>query len=80
MPARSEGLGDEAIGREKALSVPRRFKPLHALLALTGGLVEVLRTIIEIVMLAMCDSRENLALGRSRTLQLVGNNHARYVA
>ena len=53
MPARTEVLGDETIGREKALSVTRRFKPLHASLALTGGLVRVLCTIIEIPMLSM---------------------------
>ena len=58
MLARTEVLGDGTIGREKALSVPRRFKPLHASLSLTGGLVGVLRTIIEIAMLAMFHPRK----------------------
>ncbi len=72
-------LGDRAIGREKALGVARGLKALHVSFALTGGLMRVLRAIIEIPMLAMLDSRENLSLGRSVAFQFVSDNHTRHV-
>ena len=52
---------------------------LHAPLSLAGRLVGVLRTIIEISVLAMFYPRENLSLGGSITLQFVGDDHARYI-
>jgi hypothetical protein len=79
MPARTEVLGDGTIGREKALSVPRRFKPLHTSLSLAGGLVGVLCTIIEIAVLAMFHPGKQLALSRSVALQLIGDNHTQHV-
>jgi hypothetical protein len=55
MPSRSEVLGYRTIGGEEALRVPR-VKPLHASLSLTGGLVRVLRAVVEIAVLAMFHS------------------------
>ena len=52
MPAWTEVLGDRAIGGEEPLCMPWRLKPLHAPLALPGGLVGVLCAIIQIPMLA----------------------------
>jgi len=52
MPAEPEVLRDRNIGRKKTLRLPRRLEPLHALLALTGGLVRVLCTVIEVAMLS----------------------------
>ena len=79
MPTWTEVLGDGANGREKPLGVARGLKPVHAPLALTGGLVRVLRTIIEIPMLAMFHSWEQLSLSCSIPLQFVGDDDPRYV-
>jgi hypothetical protein len=57
----------------------RRLKPLHAPLLLAGGLVRILRAIIEIPVLAMFYPGENLALGDSATLEFIGDDHARDV-
>jgi len=53
MLAWAEVLRDGTIGREETLSVARGFEPLHASLPLAGGLVRVLRAVVEIAMLAM---------------------------
>ena len=68
MPTRVEVLGDRAIGREKALRMARGFEPLPAPLPLSGGLMGVLRALIQRPMLPMCHTREELALGRARAL------------
>ena len=52
MPARTEMLGDGTIGCEETLGVTWGLKPLHVALPLAGGLVRVLRTIVEIPVLA----------------------------
>jgi hypothetical protein len=58
-------LGDGTIGREELLGVSRRLEPLHAPLPLEGGLMRVLRAIIEIPSLAMLHPRQNLLLRRT---------------
>ena len=68
MPAWTEMLGDGAMGREEALGVARRLKPLHASLALARGVVGVLGAMIERPVLAMFHSGKKLALGGSITL------------
>jgi hypothetical protein len=57
----------------------RRFKPLHASLAVAGGLVGVLHTVIEIAMLAMFHPGEYCSLGGTVALQFIGNDHARHI-
>jgi len=79
MPARTEVLQDGAIGREEALGLGWGLETLHAPLSLTGRLVGVLRSIIEIAVLAMFHSWENLALGGSVAFQLIGDDHTRGV-
>jgi len=79
MPTQTEMLGDEAIGGEKPLSVARGLEPLQAALPLASGLVGVLRPVIEIAVLAMFHSREELSLGSTVALELVGHDHAWYV-
>ena len=74
MLARTEMLEDRAIGGEKPLRVARGLEPLHMALPVAGRLVGVLRTIIEIPVLAMFHSRKNLVLGRSVALELVGDD------
>jgi len=79
MPARAEVLCDGTIGREETLGLARGLKPLHAPLPLTGRLVRVLCTIIEIPVLAMFHPRENLSLCSCVALQLIGDEHPRHV-
>jgi hypothetical protein len=79
MPPRTKMLRDGPIGREEALGMARRLKPLHTPLALTRGLMRVFYTVVQIAMLAMFDSRENLSLRRSVALEFVGDEHARHV-
>jgi hypothetical protein len=73
MSARAEMLGDRPIGGEKLLGMARRLKPLHAPLALAGGLVRVLCTVVEIPVLAMFHPWQELSLSRSVALQLIGD-------
>ena len=79
MPTGAEMLGDGPVGREEPLGVAWGFDPWHAPLPLPGGLVRILRSIIEIAMLAMFHAWEELALSGSVALQLVGDDHARHV-
>ena len=52
------------------------FKPLHPLLSLAGGLVGMLRTIIQIPLLPMFHTREEFSLGGSLALEFVGHDNA----
>ena len=64
-------LRNRAIRREEALRVSCGFKPLHAPLALAGGLVGMLRTVVEVAVLAMCHPRQDLPLRGTVAFQLV---------
>jgi hypothetical protein len=76
MPSWAEVLGNGAIRREKPLGMPRRFEPLHAILALPRRPMRVLAPVIEIPTLAMLYPRENLALGGPIALQLIRDDDA----
>jgi hypothetical protein len=64
----AEVLRDRTLGREESLGMARGLEALHMAFALTGGLVRVLGTVIEIAMLAMFHPWKDLALGRSVAL------------
>jgi hypothetical protein len=70
---------DETIGRKEPLGVTRRLKPLHAPLALAGGLMRVLCAVVEIAVLTMFYSRQSLPLSSTIALQRIGDDHARHV-
>jgi hypothetical protein len=53
MAARAEGLRDGTMRPEEPLSMARRLEPVHLALALTGGLMRVLRAGVEIPVSAM---------------------------
>jgi hypothetical protein len=74
MTTRTEVLSNGAIGCEEPLCLTRRFKPLHSSLPLPGGLMRVLRTIIEIPMLAMFDPQKDFSLSGPVALQFVGDD------
>jgi hypothetical protein len=52
MPARSKVLRNRTIGGKEALRVPGRLEALHTSLALAGWLMGVLRTVVEVAVLA----------------------------
>ena len=70
-------LGDRARGGEEPLSLARGLEPLPASLALAGGVVRVLGTVIQIPVLEMFHTRKSLSLGGPVTFKFVGDDHAR---
>ena len=79
MPAWAEVLRDGTIGREEPLSVARGLESLHTVLPLPGGLMRVLRPVIEVAVLTMFYAGKKLSLGGSIAFELVGDDHARHV-
>jgi hypothetical protein len=79
MAARTEVLGDGLRGREEPLRVARGLEALHPLLALPGGLVRVLGTVVKIPVLPMFHSWKDLALSGAVARQFVSDEDARYV-
>ena len=71
----TEVLGNRTIGGKETLGVPRRFKPLYPLLPLAGGLVRILREIIQIAMLAVLHPRQDFPLGGPRAFEVIGDDH-----
>jgi hypothetical protein len=67
--SQAEVLGNGTIGREEALGVSRRLEPLHPPFPLARRLVGVFRPIVQIAMLPMFHTRQELSLGGSITLQ-----------
>jgi hypothetical protein len=76
MPPRTEMLGDGTVGGEKPLSVTRGLEPLHALLPLTGGLMGVLRPVIEVAVLTMFHPGQNLSFGDAVAFEFIHDDHA----
>ena len=75
MPTRAEVLHDGTISGEESLGLTRGRKQMHVSLALTGGLVRILCAVVEIAVLTMFYSRQNLALSSTVALQLIGDEH-----
>jgi hypothetical protein len=71
----SEVLCDGAISREEALGLAWQFEPLHAPLALTGGLVRILRAVIQVPVLAVFHAGQELAPGRLVALEFISDEH-----
>jgi hypothetical protein len=59
--------------------MPGGFEPLHAPLALAGGLMGVFRSVIQVAMLAMFHTRQGLALRRPIARQFIRNDDPRHV-
>jgi hypothetical protein len=77
--SRSEMLGDGTIRGEEPLRLPGRLGPLHPPLPLAGGLMGVLRAVIEIPVLAVLHARQYLPLGRTIAFELVRDDHPRNI-
>jgi hypothetical protein len=80
MPPWTKMLDDQTIGGEKLLRMARGLEPSHAPLPLTGGLVGVLRPIVQIPVLAVFYPWQELALGSSIAFEFIGDNHTGDVA
>jgi hypothetical protein len=79
MASRSEMLGDGTIGGEEPLRLPGRLEPLHTPLPLAGGLMGVLRAVIEIPVLAVLHAGQYFSLGSTITFELVRDEHPRNI-
>jgi len=79
MAAGTEVAGDGTVGGEEALGVAGRLEASHASFPLPGGLVGILRPVIESFVSAVLDTRQDFTLGRAIAGQLVGDHHARHV-
>jgi hypothetical protein len=64
---------------ETALGVPGRLEPLHPALALTGGLVGIFGTIVQVTVLPMCHARHGLPLGGLIASQFIGHDDPREI-
>ena len=74
MPSQAEVLGHGAIRGQKALGVTGGFESLHASFALTHRPMRVLTPVIEVAMLAMFHTRQDLALRRAVARQFIRNH------
>ncbi len=75
MTARLEVLGDRPIGGEKPLCLAWGLEPLHAPFPLPCWLVGVLGAVIEIAVLSVFHTRENLPLRRAVAFEFVCDDH-----
>lgn len=73
MASWAEVLGDGAIRREEALGVPWRLEALHPPFSLARQLVGVLGAVVQVAMLPMLDTGEEVPLRRAVAFQLVGD-------
>jgi len=71
---------DPVVGGEKALSVPRRLETLHLPLSPSGGLVRVLCSIVQPLVLPVLDAGHDLPLGSLAARQLARDHDPRRTA
>jgi hypothetical protein len=68
-----EVLRDGTIGRQEPLGLSWRLEPLHPPFPLAGGLMGVFRTVVEIAVLPMLGTGQEVPLCRAVAFQLVCN-------
>jgi hypothetical protein len=78
--SRSEVLSNRSICGEKPLRMTRRLEPLHTPLPLACRLMGVLRAIVQIAVLTMFDTRQNLSLRRAIAFEFVRDDDPRDVS
>jgi hypothetical protein len=74
-----EVRGNGAIRGEKPLGVSRRLKSPHAAPALAGGLARILGAVVQIPVLPMFDTGQELAQDRPLAFQLIRDDHPRHI-
>jgi len=72
----SEVGGHDALHLEKALRMLGRLEALHTALALSGRLMRVFGTIVEVSVLPVSNMRHHYSLGRAVASKLVRNHDA----
>ncbi len=77
MPFGSEVGGHDPLYLEKALRMIGRFEALHPAFPLSGRLVRVLCTVIEVPVLTVSNGRHYHSFRRSIASELVGDHYAR---
>jgi hypothetical protein len=76
---RSKALGDGPIGGEESLRVSWGLEALQAPLPLAGGLVGILRAVVEVAVLALFDAGQDFSLRGGVALELIGHDDPRDV-
>ncbi len=80
MAAEGKEVVDPVMGGEEALSVPRRLEALHLPLSPSGGLVRVLSSVVQSLVLPVLDAGHDLPLRSLVARQLVGDHDPRGTA
>ena len=65
--------------REKALRMSRGLEALHAPLPLAGGLMRVLRAVVQIPVLPMFDARQDLLFGCAIAAEFIRDDDPRHI-
>ena len=76
---RAKVLRDGTIGREKTLGMVWGLEPAHTPLALAGRLMRILGAVVQIAVLPMVHTGQNLAQGCTVAFQFVRDDHPRYI-
>src|ERR1700758_4002548 len=79
MPSGPKMCGDATEGRQEPLGMPDRFKAFHRPFTLSGGLMRVLGSIVQILRLPVGHRGHQLAVSDPVAGQLVGHQHARHI-
>ena len=80
MPSWADMLRYETIGGNDPRGLPGRLEPLHAPLALAGGLVRLLGAMVQRAMLPMFHSRQEFPLGRPIAFEVLRDDDPRDVS
>jgi hypothetical protein len=79
MAARVKVTIDHRVSRQKVLCVPHRFEPLHLPFSPSARSMRVLSAVIEVSALSVLCIGQQFALRHTITLQLVGDQNARFI-
>jgi hypothetical protein len=80
MTPRAEVLGNQPIGGEDTLGLPWGLESLHPSFPLTRGLGGVFGTVVQIAVLPMVHTRQDLTQGRTIALKLIRDDHPRHIS
>jgi hypothetical protein len=79
MPPRAEMLRNRTIGGKEALSVSWGLEALHPLFSLARRLVGILSAVVQVAVLPMLHTGQDLAHGRPVASQLICDDHPWHV-
>jgi hypothetical protein len=79
MASQAEVVRNRIIGGEEPLRVPGLLEARHASFTLAGGLVRILRAVIQGPMVAVLHAGQELSPRRLVALEFIGDEHPRYI-